>query len=164
MNEYNKPDQGALPRGGTMLLEKADPVPETETKGEGVPPVPPRETMVDGADDNDAAFERVLDETGMTEQEQAEFGSGVLDTFAAEAAAGLQEDLGIAEDAGIEGDLLQGESREGANVTNLDAYRRQRAAEVAPVLDTDASVTDITNAPSARGNTVPDDHEPTPAA
>ena len=161
MNEYNKPDQGALPRGGTMLLEKADPVPETETKGEGVPPVPPRETMVDGADDNNAAFERVLDETGMTLEEQAGFGSGVLDAFAAEEAA---KDLGDTENAVPEGELIGEEGHRGAEVVSLDDRRRQRAAETAPILDTDASVTKITDAPSVRGNTAPDDREPTPAA
>ena len=160
MNEYNKPDQGALPRVGTMLLEKADPVPETETKGEGVPPVPPRETMVDGADDNDAAFERVLGETGMTPEEKAGFGSGVLDAFAAEEAA---KDLGDTGDAVPEGELSGKEGHPGADIVDLAEYRQRRAAETAPVLGSDASVTDIANAPSMRGD-APEDHEPTPVA
>jgi hypothetical protein len=162
VNEYNKPDQGALPRGGTMLLEKADPVPETETKGEGVPPVPPRETMVDGADDNNAAFEEVI-AGGMPPEERANFGKDVLDTFAAEAAADLENDLGIADDAGAEGDLSGGDGRQGADVIDLAEYRQRRAAETAPVLGSDASVTDIANAPSMRGD-APEDHEPTPVA
>lgn len=163
MTEYDKLGQGALPRGGTMLLERVDPEPKTETKGEGVPPIPPQETMVDGADDNNAAFERVLDETGMTPEERAGFGSGVLDTVAAEAAADLQDDLGITGDAGIEGELSGGDNNEGADIVDLAAYRQQRAAETAPVLDTDASVTNITEAPSVRDD-APEGHEPTPEA
>ncbi|MBP7774997.1 MAG: hypothetical protein KA069_00180 [Candidatus Saccharimonas sp.] len=161
MGEYDKPGQDALPQGGTMLLERIDPAPQTETKGEGVPPVPPRETMVDGADDNDAAFERVLDETGMTPEEQAGFGSGVLDAFAAEEAA---KDLGDTEDAVPEGELSGEEGHPVADIVDLATYRQQRAAETAPVRDVEASVTDITEAPSVRGDTAPDDDEPTPAA